>query len=347
MVNMKKIIVLTKYFGYGYTGATSSTASLISNWIQDGVAVDVFTLNVFEKSDNANSLLKVRLFKTKGELLAKLRREKNSDTMGYSDDHLGWLFSLVGMPYVHTYHGNWPAAMWQKGLINKVKGCWFIPQYAITLYKAKWVVNISELSETFTKQFNKRTQVIRNGVAGEDLESSNKQLSFKYPLHAIAVGGVDQRKYGNLVKMCENKLIDSRVIDIDIYGRNLDEQLKRKVEKFDFVHYKGFSRKIDYNKYDVLLSFSSAENLPIAIVEAAVAGVPHVTFNVGAVSEIESIGHTGVMVEHGDLQKFCEVIRHLGDFFSNNSFDNEQILEEFSWSKSAKKYLKIFDEAGK
>ena len=102
------IVILTKYFGYNYTGATVATHTLIQKWnrCETVVGITVLTLNVGEY--NPTSKLHVIKMNDNRQLRGKAFKLKDHHTIFYSDDHLGYM--LRGLPYIHTYHGNWPDA---------------------------------------------------------------------------------------------------------------------------------------------------------------------------------------------------------------------------------------------
>jgi glycosyltransferase involved in cell wall biosynthesis len=65
--------------------------------------------------------------------------------------------------------------------------------------------------------------------------------------------------------------------------------------------------------FDVLVSPSHSEALPLAIVEAMLAGLPVVATDVGSVSEAVADGETGLLVPAGDPAALAAAIRTLRD----------------------------------
>lgn len=131
------LVVLTKQFG-NYTGATISTIELLKRINSNFENITVLTL----KSDGT-VIRNVNVIVLSGylNLINTLKKQRN--VIGYSDDHLGFLFSFANIQYVHTYHGNWPDA--RKLNFNMfLKSFYFIPLYKLTVKKASFVVSASK-----------------------------------------------------------------------------------------------------------------------------------------------------------------------------------------------------------
>ena len=107
------LFVLTKKWGRNYTGATLATQYFVDRWTSQFDRIAVFTLEI-GNYDNTKQNISVLKCKNEQELLLALKEENRCDssTVGYSDDHLGYLLKKANIPYIHTYHGNWPDARW-------------------------------------------------------------------------------------------------------------------------------------------------------------------------------------------------------------------------------------------
>lgn len=338
-----KICVLTKYYGQNYTGATTSTYNLIENWINLGVEVVVITSKIVGKT---NKQAKVLEAKGNINLLTALKRIKmtNKKIWGYSDDHLGFLFSVFNISYIHTYHGNWPQAMFHTGFIGIMKGAWFIPQYGLTLKKCELVGCVSKFSTIFIKKFNSNFQLIRNGVNVEPIPKKETLILDK-KLKIIMVGGVDNRKYESLLSLLKSLNESTRQnISIDVYGQEYDKGLVKKLSKTNIVKFKGFVSSIPYTKYDLFLSTSVAENLSIASIESIISGVPVLGFRVGGMGEIIKNGRNGILIQNGDVLKMQDTLEKIANSKLKFNFDNCMTIKEFSWKETAKQYLYNFEK---
>ena len=301
------LIVLTKQFG-NYTGATISTIELLRRISSKFNKVTVLTL----KSDGTK-VKNVQVQVTSGyvDLIKKLKRERNA--IGYSDDHLGFLFSFFNIKYVHTYHGNWPDAR-KLNFDMFVKSIYFIPLYKCTIREASMVINVSNyMKDGFVKPLNFRNKTIYNGVKQGKLEAykdnrlvKENNSHFRY----IMVGNIDKRKYEKAVKIFNE--LESRSFQgvIDIYGGLLDKKLVAKLQNYKFVNVKGIIDKINYKNYDALICTSASENLPVSIVESIINGVPVIASNVGGISEIITNKKNGYLVNINDYHTFADILLH-------------------------------------
>ncbi|WP_304055630.1 glycosyltransferase family 4 protein [Levilactobacillus namurensis] len=341
-----RIIVLTKNYGDGYTGATSSTVALVREWVQKGVEVEVITQHIV---GNFNEGIILHECRTKREMIKQLKISCDFPLcVGYSDDHLGFFFNFVRTRYIHTYHGNWPIAMWHGGLKGFLAGLWFIPQYAVTIKFSECVCNVSDfMRRKFTDKFNRNSVVIRNGVSIKSKGVLEKEI-YKAPLRIIMVGGVDKRKYEKLLRVLEklNRSIMDK-ISIDIYGTIHDRRLARDIDASDSVTFKGFANHVPYPRYDLLLTTSTVENLPISVIESIVSGVPVVAFDVGGIGEAISSGNQGVLIQRFDYKQMALTIEDIVNGNVTFRFDNRKIIDTYNWGNSSSKYLKIMNVVSK
>ena len=331
------LIVLTKKWGRNFTGATLATQYFVNRWAPHFEAIYVFTLNIGESSPESNVV--VHLCKSEIDICHKIKKLLNSTKdsfIGYSDDHLGFLLGKCGLPYLHTYHGNWPDAM-RTDLTYFAKGFYFIPLYKQTLKNASKVVNVSQYMSKFTEKSNVNSVVIRNGIDVKTAYTEGEALD-KF----LMVGNVDRRKYGKLLSVlkCLKKLgITPR---IDVYGRVDDKQLGKRLSKFEGVTLRGLCKTIPFKDYIGLINTSSIENLSISVCEALIAEIPVICFNVGGLPEVVHDGENGFVIEKFDTMQMAEKISAI---FSGYKFVNCKFkeLHEFNWEHSAERYIELFD----
>jgi len=337
-----KIIVLTKNYGAGYTGATSATYELIKEWTLKHVDVEIVTTNIVGKT---NSNVKIYHCSNKREMIRHLKNVAKSDQcVGYSDDHLGFFFHIAGIKYIHTYHGNWPNAMFINGLKGIIQGIWFIPQYVVTIHSSKIVCDVSAAMSTFTKRFNSNEQIIRNGTGTLKYREVREPIFLKTNrLRILMVGGVDSRKYAKLLEILSS--IDSstlKKIRIDIYGDVHDARVLKKMLNYSNINMKGFASTIPYEKYDLLLSTSKVENLSIASIEALSSGIPVIGFKVGGMPEVIKRNKNGLLAKRFDSMQIASWLKQMVTVGMRIDFDNLPVINEFNWRMASKKYLELF-----
>ena len=93
------------------------------------------------------------------------------------------------------------------------------------------------------------------------------------------------------------------------------EELARELGVADRVVFPGWQDEpaAQLRAFDMLVSPSRSEALPLAIVEAMLAGLPVVATDVGSVSEAVVAGETGLLVAPEDAAALAEAIRTLRD----------------------------------
>lgn len=335
------LIVLTKQFG-NYTGATVSTIEILKRISKRFDTVEVITM----KAQNINiSNVKVIIVDNYFELIKILKTKKcMKKVCGYSDDHLGFLFSLVGINYVHTYHGNWPDAKYLN--VNMfLKSFVFIPLYALTIRNAKKVVSVSKyMDRNFVKKHSSNSVVIYNGIKKSNfgLINSTKNRENSHS-RFIMVGNIDFRKYKEalpIFRILKEKKFKGY---IDIYGDLIDTGIVSKIKQYDFVNIMGQVERIDYSKYEALLCTSISENLPVSIVEAILNGVFVFSFNIGGIDEVVNKEDSGLLFKTDDYRKFAHTIMNF-KYKRIPNFEVNRIKNKFNWDNSVISYIKLFNQ---
>lgn len=326
------LVVLTKQFG-NYTGATVSTIEILKRISKKFDTVEVVTMKA-EKVNIPN--VKILIISNCFDLIKILKLKKcEKKVYGYSDDHLGFLFSLVNIPYVHTYHGNWPDVRWTN-IEMFIKSLFFIPMYKLTIKKANQVISVSKYMDSkFVRKYTKKSTVIYNGI-----KQMNKcYLSSKVKNKFLMVGNVDSRKYKKAIKLMKILSASGFNGEIDVYGNIMDRRISYKLSRYSFVNLKGVANKIIYNNYSALICTSSSENLPVSIVESLSNSVPVISFDVGGVREIIKNKINGFVINKFDYKKFVNDIFELKNY--NLNMDNKRIKKIFNWDYASEKYMKI------
>lgn len=333
---MKRLVILTKNYGYNFTGATMATQQFVKCWSQKFEEVIVYTLHEGERFKQDNIF--VNVFSQMPFLVAALRsaEKEKYDTIYYSDDHFGFLLALLGKKYFHTYHGNWPDAA-KISLKFWLKSFYFRPLYYLTLKNAVYIINVSYYMKKFTDTINKNSTVIRNGM---DFKLDNHQER-KHPNTCLMVGNVDQRKYKYCVALARILQAKKSSIKIDIYGKILDHNVADELGKFENVRLMGMVRNIPYQSYDVFLNLSIIENLSISVCEAIANHVPVICFDVGGLGEVVKNGLTGYVVPNKNMNQLYDAIVKT---LRHPIHVDDSVLSDFKWDCSADKYVKLFEE---
>jgi glycosyltransferase involved in cell wall biosynthesis len=99
---------------------------------------------------------------------------------------------------------------------------------------------------------------------------------------------------------------------------------------------------------DIFLSTSKNEGIPIAMIEAQLAGIPIVATNVGSVSEVVIINKTGILCDGSEKQliegiKKLDLDKKLRSTFSKNA--KSMALKNFSTSKFIKAHRDVYLKA--
>lgn len=328
-----KLVVLTKNFG-NYTGATVSTLEILKRISMNFECVKVITL----KSENIHiQNVDVEVVKNYTMLLKKL--SKLHHYIGYSDDHLGFLFSLFSIPYIHTYHGNWPDAKWLS-LNMFLKSFVFIPLYILTVRNAEYTASVSEyMKENFTNKHTNNSIVIYNGIKQKSGRSCYEKKANRF----IMVGNIDLRKYKKAIKIFNILKKKKFQGNIDIYGSLLNKVIVRKLDGYSFVKVKGPVNEVPYSNYDALICTSISENLPVSIVEAVLNNVFILSFDIGGINEVVSKGISGYLFAKNNYNEFAMTILH----FNTKRIPKRElgrIDSRFNWNNSVKFYNRLFEK---
>ena len=98
---------------------------------------------------------------------------------------------------------------------------------------------------------------------------------------------------------------------------------------------------------DLAISTSENEGMPVALIEAQLAGIPVVAVDVGSVGEVIEDGKTGFVFEEFDedyIKKVRELVTSSETLKSLGKAARERALKEFSVEKLVNSHLALFDE---
>jgi len=102
-----------------------------------------------------------------------------------------------------------------------------------------------------------------------------------------------------------------------------------------------------YSAADVFVLTSSYDNSPNALLEAMACGLPIIATRVGGIPMLVEYGINGVLIENNNIGEFKEAVLKL----VNNSGlckkmgerNRTMVTKKYSWSKSAEKFLEIYE----
>lgn len=335
----KELIIVTKYFGYNFTGATLATHELAKLWCRKFNNITILTRKI-GKVDNGSNFEIIEC-KSYRDIIEKLKKTDSKKCIYYNDDHIAFLFKLSKKKYFHTYHATWPQARWND-IQHFIKSFVFIPLYKIAIKNSIKEITVSNKYNGFVNKYNNNNCVIRNGLgksaSTQKRQSNNQNEIFK----VVMVGNIDKRKYKLALKLFE--LIEKSNItniQIDIYGAIINKNLAQKLFKFKFVEFKGFVSKVPIYEYDLMVHTASNENLSIAICEALKSNVPVLCFNVGGLSEVIIDNDNGLLIDNNNVLKMFEALFIIYEQKLKFSFKS-RIIDQFDWEISSNKYLKEF-----
>lgn len=330
---MTRLIVLTKYFGLNYTGATTATQQLVACWQRNVDEIDIMTLHVGACLDFDESIVAIEKLPNAFALSRRLKELGEADGY-YSDDHLGVILRDLH-PFVHTYHGNWPIARWQspKAFIQSL---YFMPCYERIFRTCDMVVNVSRKSEAYTNKFTRNSEVIHNGIMSLPASVERACLCGRI----LMAGSVCRRKYEHLASVARRIYELRPNVVIHVYGSIVEEDFAARLSALPNVELKGYYPKPPFWDYDILMCTSASENLPISICEALACGTPVVSFDVGGIGEAVTEGR-GYLVEPYDSEGLAyKAVEALGR--DDWKVDSESVRREFSWESASKRYLELF-----
>ncbi len=204
---------------------------------------------------------------------------------------------------------------------------------------------------------NARVKLVRNGVDLSTIVPRRQRATCaKESLRAISIGRITpQKNYPLLAKAVAGLDPTERaLITVDVFGEGDPEivehclKLTKKYNESDQVlFFRGISTQIRdiLSSYDLFLMSSDWEGMPIALLEAAAAGLPMVVTDVGGCREAVETGPSGLVVAPGDVVAYRASLRRmlaeplLRELFAKNALRTARI---FSIEKTAEAYVQIY-----
>ena len=247
-----------------------------------------------------------------------------------------WI-AILDSDDIHTYHGNWPDARWVNAEFF-IKSFYFMPLYKRTIRNAEAVANVSIYMENFTKRYNSKSILIRNGMDFKPCEADRC-----YPKTYVMVGNIDTRKYKNAIRLAKYIYDIDPQVRINIYGKAIDKSVAKRLEKMPNVRLMGQHSIIPYGSYCGLINVSEIENLSISVCEAIKSDIPVFCFNIGGLPEVVKKDETGYTFPKRDYKRMAQkLVDYACD--ENKMRVDKSVLDPFDWNVAAKKYMTLLEE---
>lgn len=191
-------------------------------------------------------------------------------------------------------------------------------------------ININYEDYLITKNNFKKKNILINGV-GININVNKKKFFYENGnLNIIYIGAFKKSKgYFKLISLAK-KLKNYKKINIHCYGYGD----KRKIENTVFSNNLKNITIFDFDQnlankltsYDILLSFSFREGLPISVLECMVRGVPVIANNIRGFKDIIDNNIDGFLINNNSINEFYNKIIY---FYKNkekiNSFSMQSI----------------------
>ncbi len=333
----KQLVILSDNFGLNTSGGSIATARIFEQ-IQD----EFESINVVSKTIGKHHFRNLKNFnyKTRAEAIHIIKQLHHQGNMVfYGDYYTSYYFIHAKVPFYFTYHDNWPDQQ-LLSFKDMVKSLFYIPVYKQIFKKCEALINVSSHKMAYNAHLNPNTYLVRNGLNADVNKFSQKQYEAGTRLRIIMLGNIDNRKFGLASKLFSELSMLQYTIEIDVFGKVIDNTIMGEMNAFDFVHIRGYEENIDFNPYHLLISVSKMENLSIAICEALANKTPVITFDTGGLCEVVKHGVNGLLISKFSISSIVQAVQG----FLNNQFNfefNADDLIEYDWHKSAEAYLNI------
>lgn len=274
-----------------------------------------------------------------------------------------------------TFHDMIPYIYRESVFIGKRK--LLLPLYKNllwTLKKAGHIIFVSEHSRSDVLNLlhlsPEKTTVIHSGFGeggnlDENKDDGNKAFPANLPCqlkpreYVIFVGDISPYKNPDVVVSAIPEIKKRTGIDVHfaIAGkvnpsdRERLEKIAAEVGCSSFLHFTGFLSNEDlnglYENARCVVYPSRYEGFGFPGLEAMKAGVPLIASNATAIPEV--VGDGGILLPPDDVDRWAE---EMGRMFTDEKYCKELItkgkqrLQNFSWEKTAKEMLKVYENVG-
>lgn len=202
-----------------------------------------------------------------------------------------------------------------------------------------------------------KVEVVYSAVSDEYLKVTGKNRG-TVEKRILYLGRLTNTKNPELlVKAIEHVVRKNNNVKLILAGPDFGERrnLEALVSKLNIRKYVEFSgwiseeKKLElFDSCHVFIHPSLQDILALTVLEASMAGLPTIAFNVGGNSEMIVHGQTGVLVDHLSPEALSDAIREILD---NRDIDKmgrqarEYVSSKFSWEKVVTELENVYYEA--
>jgi len=214
--------------------------------------------------------------------------------------------------------------------------------------KSGILISPSKYSSRINKRFFRKQFIcIKNGMNSDNAPKKKIKLG----KNSILFIGEIRHSKGISFLVDAFKLVREEVpsAKLHVFGKNSNENLLKKIISTDGIKYHGTTKNVfPYLRGCDIFAFPSySESFGLVLLEAQSCGKPVIAFNTTAIPEVVKNNETGFLVEKKDINDFVEKTIFLlknPDKSKKMGQAGKNFSKKFNWEKSAKEYLKVFEE---
>ena len=255
----------------------------------------------------------------------------------------------ISVPRIHAFHGHLLAdpefTGWKRCLVVALERLLAPRAHFLVTVGKRVALELLDAGIGRTEQYRS----IAPGVRPFELEdrwAARKALGISDELRPVVVwmARVTSVKAPHRVAMIARATPGARFLLAG--GGDLLEELSRDLpSNLTLVGWQPAERM--WAVADLAISTSENEGMPIALIEAQIAGIPVVGIDVGSVGEIVKNGKSGYLfAEFGEdyIKKVRDLVADRNDLKRLGDFAKEQSVQEFSPSALIKSHVEMFEE---
>ncbi|MGI9552985.1 MAG: glycosyltransferase family 4 protein [Aurantibacter sp.] len=329
-----KLVILTTNFGTNFSGGARATCEVFSRIQDQFEKITVLGTTIGDHQFQNLEFIKVNHWLNTYRAIRKLEDDL---TIFYGDFYNSFLFGVAQVPFIFTYHDNWPELA-RLNIKSRFQSLFFNRIYYFVFRKAKVLITVSDFKKKTLEKYAKKVYLIPNGF---NCNTNGTTKDTPVLSQILMVGNIDDRKYALALKLFEH-IKEHGPISIDIYGHVVNKNLAKKLSKYSFVSLKGFVKEVPYASYKLLLHTSFSESFGLVFYEAIFHRVPVLTFNIGGAPELIS-AENGRMVRAYDIEAMYDVLKKMT---LNPIKANSETVTSFSWENTSSSYQNLFRDVG-
>ena len=264
---------------------------------------------------------------------------------------------FVHQPHYHPFPGGKKRGYWVRRLYD-----WTIGKYI--LHSADRIVVMSESEKSdLSKIFKNDSKIviIPHGVRNFILDSKHKRFRRNYGLGEkdfiiLCVSRVGNELLDFFIELMKNIKDGVKSLIVGgVWGKDISEEgLKRKIKV------SGLEKRIIITGYlseetlahayfcsDVFIKPTHYEAFGIAFLEAMSAGLPILSYRVGALPELIEEGVNGFLFEEGEIKKIAKKVNELSNnpgLIEKIARNNREKAKRYLWDNILDRYIEIYKE---